>query len=147
MVFLPYFTVMNSVDCFHQIPGSNVSLMLECFLTRMLTQINEIFFDTLSYHTHYLLLRGNCNHFNCILVCIGPLIICSVDVSGRREMRSFFNGIVRLQVCTTWLAISFHFCFCKSFFPLSMLLLPAMPLVYQIFFVPVAVTSFCHDCP
>ncbi|RLM85984.1 pectin acetylesterase 12-like [Panicum miliaceum] len=34
---------------------------------------------------------------NCILIQIDPLTICSVDVSGRREMRSFFDGIVRLQ--------------------------------------------------
>ena len=98
-------------------------------------------------HSHYLLLWGNCNHFYCILVWIGPLIICSVDVSGRRKMRSFFNGIVRLQVCTTLSSISFYFCFCKGFFLLSMLLLPAMPLVCQNTFVPIAVTSFCPDCP
>jgi hypothetical protein len=38
VVFLPYFTVMNSVDCFHQIPESNAWLMLECFLTRMFSK-------------------------------------------------------------------------------------------------------------
>uniref|UniRef100_A0A0A9E7M4 Uncharacterized protein n=1 Tax=Arundo donax TaxID=35708 RepID=A0A0A9E7M4_ARUDO len=36
VVFLPYFTVMNSVDCFHQIPESNALLMLECFLTLLM---------------------------------------------------------------------------------------------------------------
>lgn len=29
------------------------------------------------------------------------ITICSVDVSGQREMRDFFNGIVRLQVSAT----------------------------------------------
>ena len=27
-----------------------------------------------------------------------PITISSVDIAGRREMREFFNGIVRLQV-------------------------------------------------
>jgi hypothetical protein len=30
--------VMNSMDCFHQIPESNAWLMLECFLTRMFSK-------------------------------------------------------------------------------------------------------------
>jgi hypothetical protein len=46
---------------------------------------------------------------NFILMQIDPLTICSVDVRGRREMRSFFDGIVRLQVCVTLAAM--YFCF------------------------------------
>lgn len=34
--------------------------------------------------------------------------LCRVDVAGRRTLRSFFNGVVRLHVTT----ISFDFFFC-----------------------------------
>jgi hypothetical protein len=43
VVFLPYFTVMSSVDCFHRTQELNALLMLECFLTRRFT-LNHNFF-------------------------------------------------------------------------------------------------------
>lgn len=116
VVFLPYFTVMSSMDCFHRIPESSALLMLECFLTRMFTYIVDTFFDiNLCYSSFrekkifvtlsvFFLCYGGrviAIFSPMILRRINPLTICSVDVSGRREMREFFNGIVRLQVSAT----------------------------------------------
>jgi hypothetical protein len=53
-----------------------------CFPIIIVTQLKVIFAQIV-----YLLMR------------IDHLTFCSVDVSGRWQMRSFFNGIVRLQVC------------------------------------------------
>jgi hypothetical protein len=64
----------------------------------------------LCYSCNYLFHINKMYSLNCILMQTHPLTVCSVDVSGRREMRSFFNGIVRLQVCVLFFGTCTFLC-------------------------------------
>jgi hypothetical protein len=67
------------------------------------------------------------------------MFLDTVDVRGRREMRSFFDGIVRLQVCVTLAAM--YFCF-GFFFLLQILLLPMVPLLVYIRTICATISNF-----